>query len=82
MLQPRSKHNNLERRKKIANKLIFNKIDYIIIQAKHKWRLLSAKSHNDMETLFDPKTDILNTKLHQINSKSNSNKKIILEMSN
>ena len=62
--------------RKIVNILspIFNTIDSIIIVAKHKWRIVSAKSHNGMETLFDHrlvKTAILNTKSHQIHSKSN-----------
>ena len=62
--------------KKIGNKLIpiFNTIDYIIIPAKHKWRIVSAKSHNRMQTLSEHrlvKTAFLNTKPYQIHSKSN-----------
>ena len=67
---------------KIGNKLIpiYNKIDYIIILAKHRWKIISAKSHNGMEALSEHrlvKTAILNTKPYQICSKSNLNIKII-----
>ena len=75
----KQKTKNIRTRKctrKIGNKLIpiFNTIDYIIIPAKHKWRIVSAKSHNRMQTLSDHrlvKTAFLNTKPYQIHSKSN-----------
>ena len=73
--------------RKIGNKLIpiFNKIAYIIIPAKQKWRIIPAKSHNGIKTLSYHrlvKTAILNTKSYQMHSKSNSNKKTISEMDN